>query len=337
MAGYFTNEQKVMEARNAIRALGYADAFPVAYCDGKRVSLAEARQLVASGACVSKGNDQLMMEVAMNTVERTDLNNLPQSTGYSPLTIAELTAQNSANVDDTTRRKRPAIDVTYNQAPGAVKAEAIEMRKGLFFTVQIGVYNKPVTAGALNNLEPYFTLRLPNGQIRYSTGIFHSIDEARPRKQEAIDKGVKDAFITAYYNGERIPLGDALKLREEKGQGVLEPKVLKTGNDLTTVVDLLVIPTDIKPISTGYTPLIEAKQKEYLQIVTKKQFTEFPTDVLNRYNSHGSFYFDESDRRVKSVIAFSDEDLPQVPRHHSLCPRPHCGWGRLRSRYGSPE
>jgi epidermal growth factor receptor substrate 15 len=312
MAGYFTNEQKVMEARNAIRALGYADAFPVAYCDGKRVSLAEARQLVASGACVSKGNDQLMMEVAMNTVERIDLNNLPQNTGYSPLTIAELTAQNSANVDDTTRRKRPAIDVTYNQAPGAVKAEAIEMRKGLFFTVQIGVYNKPVTAGALNNLEPYFTLRLPNGQIRYSTGIFHSIDEARPRKQEAIDKGVKDAFITAYYNGERIPLGDAMKLLEEKGQGVLEPKVLKTGNDITTVSDPIVIPTDIKPISTGYTPVIEAKQKEYLQIVTKKQFTEFPTDVLNRYNSHGSFYFDESDRRVKSVIAFSDEDLPQV-------------------------
>jgi hypothetical protein len=40
-------------------------------------------------------------------------------------------------------------DVSYNQAPGAVKAEAIELRKGLFFTVQIGVYNKPVTAGVL--------------------------------------------------------------------------------------------------------------------------------------------------------------------------------------------
>ncbi len=312
MAGYFTNEQKVMDARNAIRALGYADAFPVAYCDGKRISIAEARQLAASGACVSKGNDELMMEVAVNTVERIDPLNISQNTGYSPLTIAELTGQNNPLPDDTTRRKRPTIDVTYNQAPGAVKAEAIEMRKGLFFTVQIGVYNKPVTTGALNNLEPYFTLRLPNGQIRYSTGIFHSIDEARPRKQEAIDKGVKDAFITAYYNGERIPLGDAQKLLEEKGTSVLEPKVLKTGTESSTSTNSTEVNPVVKPISTGYTPIIESKPKEYLQIVTKKQFTEFPTDVLNRYNSHGSFYFDESDRRVKSVIANSDEDLPQV-------------------------
>jgi len=312
MAGYFTNEQKVMDARNAIRNLGYADAFPVAYCDGKRISIAEARQLAASGACISKGNDELMLEVAVNTVERVDPLNLPQNTGYSPLTIAELTAQNDPLVDDTTRRKRPTIDVSYNQAPGAVKAEAIEMRKGLFFTVQIGVYNKPVAAGALNNLEPYFTLRLPNGQIRYSTGIFHSIDEARPKKQEAIDRGVKDAFITAYYNGERIALGEAQKLLDEKGQSVLEPKVLKTGTDSTTVADPTVLTPNRKPISTGYTPVSEAKPKAYLQIVTKKQFTEFPTDVLNRYNSHGSFYFDETDSRVKSVIANSDEDLPQV-------------------------
>jgi hypothetical protein len=33
---------------------------------------------------------------------------------------------------------------------------------------------------------------------------------------------------------------------------------------------------------------------------------------LNRYNSHGSFYYDENDKKVKSAIADSRESLPQV-------------------------
>jgi hypothetical protein len=68
----------------------------VAYCDGKRISIAEARQLAASGACLPKGNDQLMMEVALNTVEKhRSAQQFLKIRGYSSLTIAELTAVNS--------------------------------------------------------------------------------------------------------------------------------------------------------------------------------------------------------------------------------------------------
>jgi epidermal growth factor receptor substrate 15 len=303
MAGYFNSETKVMEARNEIRTLGYADAFPVAYCDGKRISIAEARQLEASGACVPKGENQLMMEVAMNTVQKVD----PQMTGNYVNTNVNPLDLVSAE-EDTSRRRKPQIDVSYNKAPGAAKAEAIELKKGLFFTVQIGVYNKPVSSATLFNLEPYMSLRLPNGQIRYSTGIFHSIDEARPRKQEAINAGVKDAFITAYYNGERITLADAAKLLSERGTAVLEPK---DGQAATFAKETEPIKTGVSP-EVVRNPDVVTKPTEYLQIVTKKQFSEFPSDVLNRYNSHGSFYFDATDGRVKSVIVDSDEDLPQV-------------------------
>ncbi len=302
MAGYFNSETKVMEARNEIRGLGYADAFPVAYCDGKRISIAEARQLEASGACIPKGENQLMMEVAMNTVQKVD----PQLTGNYTAQIDPLELISAE--EDTSRRRKPQIDLSYNKAPGAAEAEAIELKKGLFFTVQIGVYNKPVSSATLFNLEPYMSLRLPNGQIRYSTGIFHSIDEARPRKQEAINAGVRDAFITAYFNGERITLADAAKMLSERGNGILEPKegqaaiVVKETEQVKTVMDPEVVRN----------PDLVTKPKEYLQIVTKKQFSEFPSDVLNRYNSHGSFYFDAADGRVKSAISDSDEDLPQV-------------------------
>ncbi|MDP4866293.1 MAG: hypothetical protein NWR53_06530, partial [Crocinitomicaceae bacterium] len=140
LAGYFNNSAKVVGVRDQIKALGYQDAFAVAYCDGVRITLAEARILEANGQCIAKGENELIMEIAANTAIKMGL-------------------------EDTTKvRKVP--EITYNQAPGAVKAEPIETRKGLFFTVQIGVYNKPANAATLFNLEPYMSLRLPNGQIR---------------------------------------------------------------------------------------------------------------------------------------------------------------------------
>jgi hypothetical protein len=282
LAGYFNNSAKVVDVRDQIKALGYKDAFAVAYCDGVRITIAEARILEANGQCKAKGENELIMEIAANTAIKMGL-------------------------EDTTKvRKVP--EITYNQAPGAVKAEPIETRKGLFFTVQIGVYNKPANATALHNLDPYMTLRLPNGQIRYSTGIFHSVEEARARKLEAINKGVTDAFITAYFNGERIGVNDAIKMLEEQGTAILEPKVKDTN-----IVNPVNVVNPVQPVSTVTVETIEPKQAEkYFQIVTKKTFEEFPKEVLNRYNSHGSFYFDEKDGKVKSAVADSDSDLPQV-------------------------
>ena len=49
-----------------------------------------------------------------------------------------------------------------------------------------------------------------------------------------------------------------------------------------------------------------------MQIVTKKSFDEFPRDILNRYNTKGTFYFDEKDKKVKSVIVTNPAQLPRV-------------------------
>lgn len=68
--------------------------------------------------------------------------------------------------------------------------------------------------------------------------------------------------------------------------------------------------TEVKIDPKLITPEVEVVEK--VQIVTKKTFDEFPREVLNRYNSHGSFYYDEQDKRVKSAIADSKDALPQV-------------------------
>jgi hypothetical protein len=276
LAGYFNNSKKVVEVRDQIKGLGYADAFAVAYCDGKRISLAEARILEANGECVAKGENELILEMATNTAITMGL--------------------------EDTLKKIKVDELSYNKAPGAVKAEPIEKHLGLFFTVQIGVYNKPVNANTVYNISPLMTVRLPNGQIRYSSGMFNSIENARPKKLEAIGKGVNDAFITAYYKGERISLAEAQKLLDVNGDAVLEQNI---------VIPLVVESVDPIKVIIPDEPVIENKI-EHVQIVTKKTFNEFPREVLNRYNSHGSFYYDETDKHVKSAIADSKDELPQV-------------------------
>ncbi len=284
MAGYFNNSKKVVEARDQIKQLGYKDAFAVAYCDGKRITLAEARILEANGQCVAKGENELVLEVATNTAEKMGLG-------------------------DTTKLVK-VDELTYNQAPGAVKAEPIEKHLGLFFTVQVGAFNRPVAAGALNGIEPLNTLRLPNGQIRYTTGMFNTVEEARPKKQDAIDRGIKDAFITAYYKGERIPIADALKLLEDQGSGILELNQLKATPVVTAPNEVVgVTPAVTTEEVIEVTKVVENNR---YQIVTKKTFEEFPRDVLNRYNAHGSFYYDEIDKTVKSTVANSKDELPDV-------------------------
>jgi hypothetical protein len=284
MAGYFNNSKKVVEARDQIKQLGYNDAFAVAYCDGKRITLAEARILEANGQCVAKGENELVLEVATNTAEKMGLGDTTKLVKVDPL--------------------------TYNKAPGAVKAEPIEKHLGLFFTVQVGAFNRPVAANTLNGIEPLNTLRLVNGQIRYTTGMFNTVEEARPKKQDAIDRGIKDAFITAYYKGERIPIADALKLLEDQGNGVLELNQLKA----TPVVETPKEVVGVTPAVTTEEVIEETTVVEFnrYQIVTKKTFDEFPREVLNRYNAHGSFYYDETDKTVKSTVASSKDELPDV-------------------------
>lgn len=286
MAGFFNSSESVVEARQSIRALGYSDAFVVAYCDGERITFGEARRLEASGQCVPKGTNELVLEVAENTADHLGI---PTETE-----VVELP------------------EYSYNQAPGAAKAAPIELKQGLFFTVQIGVFNRPVSDDIIKNLPEILTVRLPNGLIRYATGMFDSAEEAQPRRSEAINRGIRDAFIVAYYKGERLTVGKARRLLEELG-----PSILQSNREKTTPVEVVEVPDNVRRTDSVTTSVVEApldleEDRQKIQIVTKKTFEEFPRDVLNRYNTEGNFYFDESDGKVKSEIYTSKKDLPRL-------------------------
>lgn len=286
MAGFFNSSETVVEARQSIRDLGYNDAFVVAYCDGERITFGEARRLEASGECVPKGTNELILEVAENTAEKMGIPTVNE--------LVELP------------------EYSYNLAPGATKADPIELKQGLFFTVQIGVYNRPVDDEQVKNMPEIMTVRLPNGLIRYATGMFDSAEEASPRRRDAIERGITDAFIVAYYKGERMTVARARILLEQNG-----PSILQSNIEKAQPVEVVKIPENAQRTDSVSTRVVETtiavkKDERKVQIVTKKTFDEYPRDVLNRYNTEGNFYFDERDKKVKSEIYSSKSDLPRL-------------------------
>lgn len=94
---------------------------------------------------------------------------------------------------------------------GTVAAETIG---GLFFTVQIGVYSRDVPHSVMFNLKPIVTKKTAENLFRYSTGTFDSVADATVRKDKIVQIGVTDAFVTAYYLGERITIAKAQELIE---------------------------------------------------------------------------------------------------------------------------
>ncbi|TNE56298.1 MAG: hypothetical protein EP338_00200 [Bacteroidetes bacterium] len=255
ITGYFPSLTTANGARGNIRNLGYRDAFVVAYCDGERIPIAKAKRLEASGECVpdpalkesaTNGTESELpvssersSERSNNTSETGNQNSgqndpvenereveIPTNSGTSDHTgSTERSTQSSGTEDHQGETHSSAPErSTYNQAPGAVDAMAAEDHQGLFFTVQIGAYSKPVAARHLKNLPEVVSKKLDDGKIRYSSGMYPSIEACVSRKSEAVSRGIKDAFITAYYKGDRISIAEAKRLLSEQGPSILEKK-----------------------------------------------------------------------------------------------------------------
>ena len=119
------------------------------------------------------------------------------------------TGGNSAAV--TVSVSAPILDLNYYSDPLAVPANLIEKTEGIFFTVQVGVYARPSRNTVLNTYSDLHVEKLPNGQIRYTSGKFQTVAEVIKQRDFVRANGIPDAFITAYKNGKRITVPEAKK------------------------------------------------------------------------------------------------------------------------------
>ncbi|MFM7681856.1 MAG: hypothetical protein ACKO7P_03820, partial [Bacteroidota bacterium] len=118
----------------------------------------------------------------------------------------------------------------YLDVPNAKKSELGEINQHLFFTVQVGVYNKPITNEQLKSFDDLITFKTEKGQFRYSSGMFESANDAKTHKTQAIAKGVADAYVVAYYQGKRISIAEANNLLAQKGPEILKKSIKSEPN-----------------------------------------------------------------------------------------------------------
>jgi hypothetical protein len=210
-AGFFQSYDRADQVKMDIRRLGYGDAFVVAYRDGKRIPMYDAMR-------ITEKNPEA--ELAKETADKagTATADKANSTAPAPLPKGTTPVAPSAKLPETAAPDAAAYYKGYSDAAPAVQ---VETTKGLFYTVQVGVYSKPTPAAKLFNIAPLNSELTPNQKIRYTAGRFASLQDAVNKRAEARRLGLLDAFITVYYNGKRITMSEADALLKEQGSAIL--------------------------------------------------------------------------------------------------------------------
>jgi hypothetical protein len=283
--------ENAKDVKQQIRAMGYSDAFIVAYRDGKRIPLYEAAaitdgpELAASiKAAFEKAavgsvaqNTGVASSAGQATENTTAINNAASAATTSNTDQQNNAAANNSAASNNAANNSSVIANTGNQAnaaangvqsannnaselnvdaevaaelarkpatrsvqeieaaaakpkktdyykadqPQVAAAEQVEKIQGLFYTVQVGVYSKPVAAALLQNVNPLNSELTETNKIRYTSGQYNNMNDAVAKRDEIRKQGIVDAFVTAYYNGNRITLSEADLLLKEKGAGIL--------------------------------------------------------------------------------------------------------------------
>ncbi len=187
-AGLFNSFNMANEAKNSIRSIGYSDAFVVAFYNGKRIGVSEARAMI---------DDNVVAENNFSIEENTTPTN----------TNTETPSNTSTNELEK---------ITTEEVKDGVSTDVRNI-DGVFYAVQVGVYSKPVTAGQLSNVSPLNSERLESGLIRYTSGNFKNLNDANAAKDRIRAQGIADAFVVAYNGGRRVPVAEATQLLKSSG------------------------------------------------------------------------------------------------------------------------
>ncbi len=117
----------------------------------------------------------------------------------------------SLNDGNTKSTATPTANLTTETQINNIDFSAanISTLPGVYYTVQVGIYSRPRTSAMIFNIAPLYHKRMDNGYWIYYSGIFKSIANAENKKQEIIQKGVSDAFIVAFSNGNQVNLAEA--------------------------------------------------------------------------------------------------------------------------------
>lgn len=211
-AGIFKSLTGANMAKGKIVEIGYADAFVVAFFNGRRISLTEAENVIDSSSedqqkiyRIQKSDELAALEKA--GIKKSDAQILRSSAPNPINSHQSLNVPNSRRItDNSTTRTNTKPNINTTTFGGASRSTNTS---GIYYTVQIGVYSTKKTSSDLYGISPLVTHTNKRGLIRYSTGIFKTLKEASQRKLEARTQGAEDAYVAVYRDGVRISLEEA--------------------------------------------------------------------------------------------------------------------------------
>ncbi|HOE38027.1 MAG TPA: hypothetical protein PLY69_00455 [Bacteroidales bacterium] len=173
-----------------VRATGFEDAFIVAYFNGKRITIAEARR-IEQELQVQK-QEELLVSKDETTTETT---NVEIETDETFVTV-EKTAEPELVIAET----RTTINTELAQTTD------------VFYCIQVGVYRERINPERLYNLAPLFYDEYRPGLVRHVFGKYYDLNTALQEQNRIRQLGITDAFVTAYANGKQIYLYEARNL-----------------------------------------------------------------------------------------------------------------------------
>lgn len=94
-------------------------------------------------------------------------------------------------------------------------AKAVLVLKGVIYKVQIGVYKTAVSPEIFKGLTPVFEESFAGG-VKYTAGAFTHFSDAKQAKDYIKNMGLTDAFVIAYYKGNRVSIEDARSHENDK-------------------------------------------------------------------------------------------------------------------------
>jgi len=178
---------------------------------------------------------------------------------------------------------------------------------GLLFKVQVGAFRNIIPQDLFKGINPIMGEKTSMGFIRYSAGLFSQLASANEAKGIIRGMGYNDAFVVAFYNGNRVSMADARKMLED---GTVPQPIGGTGSTFTAAAETSPAPvpgtTDIGSIDELFYTVQVGVYSRPSNLAEKFNLDELYTlrtsNGYIRYN-HGKFTrFSEASNRKELVI-----------------------------------
>lgn len=172
--------------------------------------------------------------------------------------------------------------------PGDIKTP------GTVFRVQLGAYRKKLSKNVFPEVSDLIEIKTEDSLYKYMTGTFKTIDEAAKHKANMLMKGYEGAFITAYKDGNRIPMKKAGATIINKDEDI---KDIPDNQPISGVTKMLVV----YKVQVGAFKNSAPPQAKFEKIKTTKQ----SSGGYNRYLT-GEFSDYESALKYKNELLQSN-------------------------------